>query len=80
MLQVNGRIILEGVLKVYWGLKIPVTLGNHRLGDWRRQSNRGSKSQATEKSIGSVTKAAAGKENITQSQSAQVWYIFALAY
>lgn len=38
--EVGGRIILEGVLKVYWGLKIPVTLASHNLSYWRRRSQK----------------------------------------
>lgn len=36
----GGRIILEGVLKVYWGLKMPVTLASHNLAYWRRRSQK----------------------------------------
>jgi len=38
--EVGGRIILEGVLKVYWGLKMPVTLASHNLAYWRRRSQK----------------------------------------
>lgn len=38
--EVGGRIILEGVLKVYWGLKVPVTLASHNLSYWRRRSQK----------------------------------------
>ena len=38
--QVGGRILLEGVLKVYWGLKAPVTLASHNLAYWRRRSQK----------------------------------------
>ena len=40
LFQVGGRIILEGVLKVYWGLKVPVTLASHNLSYWRRRSQK----------------------------------------
>ncbi|XP_068736039.1 ras association domain-containing protein 2-like isoform X2 [Montipora capricornis] len=36
--EVGGRIIMEGVLKVYWGLKIPVTLASHNLSYWRKRN------------------------------------------
>ena len=29
---------MEGVLKVYWGLKIPVTLASHNLSYWRKRN------------------------------------------
>ena len=32
--------MLEGVLKVYWGLKVPVTLASHNLSYWRRRSQK----------------------------------------
>ena len=38
--QVGGRLILEGVLKIYWGLKVPVTLASHNLSYWRRRSQK----------------------------------------
>ncbi|XP_078383622.1 ras association domain-containing protein 2-like isoform X3 [Oculina patagonica] len=38
--EVGGRLILEGVLKIYWGLKIPVTLASHNLSYWRRRSQK----------------------------------------
>ena len=36
----GGRLILEGVLKIYWGLKVPVTLASHNLSYWRRRSQK----------------------------------------
>ncbi|XP_020629901.1 ras association domain-containing protein 2-like isoform X2 [Orbicella faveolata] len=38
--EVGGRLILEGVLKIYWGLKVPVTLASHNLSYWRRRSQK----------------------------------------
>lgn len=38
--EAGGRIMLEGVLKVYWGLKVPVTLASHNLSYWRRRSQK----------------------------------------
>ena len=38
--QLSGRLILEGVLKIYWGLKVPVTLASHNLSYWRRRSQK----------------------------------------
>lgn len=40
LIKVGGKLLLEGVLKVYWGLRKPVTLAGHRLGDWRRRSQK----------------------------------------
>nr|XP_058956044.1 ras association domain-containing protein 4-like isoform X2 [Pocillopora verrucosa] len=38
--ELSGRLILEGVLKIYWGLKVPVTLASHNLSYWRRRSQK----------------------------------------
>jgi len=36
-IQANGQLILEGVLRVYWGLKQPVVLASHSAADWKRK-------------------------------------------
>ncbi|KXJ05432.1 Cysteine-rich protein 1 [Exaiptasia diaphana] len=35
--EANGQLILEGVLRVYWGLKNPVILASHTAADWKRK-------------------------------------------
>ena len=30
LLQVNGRVVFEGILKIYWGLKKPITVLSER--------------------------------------------------
>ncbi|XP_031563602.1 ras association domain-containing protein 4-like [Actinia tenebrosa] len=36
--EVNGQFVLEGVLRVYWGLKNPVVLATHTsAADWKRK-------------------------------------------
>ena len=30
MLQINGRVSFEGILKIYWGLKKPITVLSER--------------------------------------------------
>ncbi|XP_048590216.1 ras association domain-containing protein 2 isoform X1 [Nematostella vectensis] len=35
--EANGHLILEGVLRVYWGLKHPVMLSSTSMADWRRK-------------------------------------------
>ena len=42
-LQANGKIVYEGLLKLYWGLKHPITLSSSGVpGNRHRQSVRGS--------------------------------------
>ena len=35
--KANAQLIIEGVLRVYWGLKNPVILASHSAADWKRK-------------------------------------------